>query len=125
MIYTFKDESGEQWEIDTEKLTWARASSILAAPTISAAENDMPRFVAAEEGSLAPYGMGRFGLIGRRPPELSILSIGHIPITDDDGEIVMMCLIQSNVVIKDVEHQEVKRFKTQPLAPAPIPGPPQ
>jgi len=121
MIYTFKDESGEQWQIDTEKLIWSRASSILSAPSVAAAENDMARFVPQEEGQLAPMGMGRFSFVGRRPPQLSIISIGHIPVTDDDGEIVSVCLVQSNVIIKDVEHQEIKRFRVQPLAPPQMP----
>ena len=124
MLYNFRDSDDQQWQIDTERLTWARASSILSAPSVTAAENNMARFIATEEGSLAPLGMGRFGLVGRRPPDLSIVSIGHVPITDDDGQIVLVCLIQSNVTIKDAQHQEIKRFKIQPLAPPPMPGQP-
>ena len=124
MLYNFKTvEDDQQWVVDTEKLTWARASSILATSSVKAAENNLARFVAAEEGLLAPFGGGAFRLVGRKPfvdgkPSLVIVAIIWVPVTDEDGAITMVGILQSNVDTKDAKPQDIKRFKMECLPAA-------
>src|SRR5262249_35411517 len=109
MLYNFKTvDDDQQWVIDVEALTWARASSILATASVKSAENNLARFVAAEEGPLAPMGGGAFRLVGRRPivdgkPSLAVLAIIWVPVTDEDGQITMMGLLKANVNTKDIK----------------------
>lgn len=121
MIYNFKDASEQMWVIDTESLSWSRASSIIAAPSIVAAESNVARFVPTEEGELTALGGGRYVLEGRKQfddegkPQLAIVIILTLLSADNDGTCVTF--LQSNVEIKDAQHQQIKNFHTQCLAP--------
>jgi hypothetical protein len=53
--------------INTMDMKWGRASSIMAAPTLAAAEKALASFVFAEDGVLVPMGAGRYSLDGRTP----------------------------------------------------------
>lgn len=126
MLYNFKTESDDQqWVIDTEALTWARASSILATPSVKAAETGLARFAAQEEGQLVPFGQGVFRFVGRQEenpdgtPNLAIIAIFWVPVTDrQSSQVIMVCVIQANVNIKDAKSQEIKQFKTECLPAA-------
>jgi hypothetical protein len=125
MIYNFRTESdGQQWVVDTEALSWAKASSIIASPTIKAAETNIARFVPAEEGQLIPLGAGRFALNGRKPfdaenkPQLAIFIVLTLLTADNEGTCVT--LFQANVPIKEVQHQHIKNFHIQCLPPLKI-----
>jgi hypothetical protein len=136
VIYNFKTtEDGQQWVIDTEALTWARASSILATPSVKAATSNLARFVASEEGKLIPMGGGRYALEGRRPldkdrkPQLALVIILNILTSEGDGSCVTF--IQANVDVKDLQHTEIKNFHVEclpairpPNRPAPQAMPP-
>lgn len=138
MIYNFKtEEDDQQWTVDTEKLTWARASSILTTPSVKAAENKLARFVPIEEGSLAPMGGGRYALAGRKPTtgirnedgsekqQLAQIAIACVPVTDEtDSQIVLVTLIQANVALKDAHQQEIKRHQIELMAPFQAPNRP-
>jgi hypothetical protein len=123
VLYNFKTvEDNQQYVVDTERLTWARASSILSAPSVTAVESKIARFVAAEEGRLIPLGGGRFAFEGRSPfdkdgkPQLAIAIIVHVPVTDPaDGKVALVCLIQTNVNIKDGAHTEIQKFVVENL----------
>ena len=68
MIFNFKTVEGdEQYVIDPEAQTWAKASSIIATPSVKAAESNIARFVPIEEGKLVPLGGGRYRLHPRKP----------------------------------------------------------
>lgn len=68
MIYQFKCASDDSlFAINTMDLKWGRASSILAAPSVGAAANNVTSFVFVEEGALVPMGAGRYSLDGRTP----------------------------------------------------------
>ena len=47
------------------ELRWGRASSIVAAPTLAAAEHALSSFVFVEEGTLVPMGAGIYSMDGR------------------------------------------------------------
>lgn len=120
MLYNFRTtEDSQQWTVDTEQLKWARASSILAAPSVKAVESHLARFVAAEEGPLIPMGGSRFAMAGRQPldaagkPQLAIVIIVTVLTSEDGGSAVTF--IQANVEIKDFQHQEIKKFRTEVL----------
>lgn len=122
MIYNFKtEEDDQQWVVDTELLTWARASSIIAAPTIIAAEANIARFVPTEEGKLIPLGGGRYNLEGRQPfdenhkPQLSLFMIITVLSTENEG--TCMTFFQANVAAKGVQHQNIKNFESRCLPP--------
>ena len=130
MIYNFKTvEDNQQWVVDVEALTWARASSIIAAPSVEAAEHNLARFVAAEEGKLAPMGAGRYVFVGRKltgangQPQIAIFTVASIPVKDDDGKIVLVTLMQSNVDIKDGQQEQIQKFKVECLPAARRPQP--
>lgn len=119
MLYNFKTVADDQqWVIDTEALTWARASSILAAPTIKAAASNLAHFEAVESGPLAPFGNGVFRFVGRKEPQLAIIAVFWVPVTDEDSQITMVNILQANVDIKDGKAQDIKRYKTECLPAA-------
>jgi hypothetical protein len=138
VIYNFRTtDDGQQWMIDTESQPayWAKASSILAAPSVSAAANNSASFVPQEEGTLVPLGGGRYALKGRKPigpdgkPQLSIIIILTVLSSEEGGTCVTF--VQTNVDIKDLQHAEIKNFKTEalpavktPTRPAPQAMPP-
>lgn len=122
MIYNFKTESDDQmWVMDTEALTWARASSIISTPSVQAAQSNLAHFVPSEEGRLIPLSNGRFALEGRKPfdadgkPQFAIFIILNILSSENDGTCVTF--IQANVALKDGQHQHIKNFHTQCLPP--------
>jgi hypothetical protein len=57
----------ELFAINTVDMKWGRASSIVAAPTLAAAEKSLASFVFCEDGVLVPMGAGRYSLDGRTP----------------------------------------------------------
>ena len=132
MIYNFKTDEG-RWAIDDERLTWARVSSILATPSVIAAENNIARFVAEEEGLLAPVRGGSFILVGRKPtdkkgqPQLSMVSIVWKPIRDPDNanKMTMVTLFQANVPTSDLQTEKIEAYYAQCLLPPGRPAPPQ
>src|SRR5271154_678168 len=65
MIYQFKTMDDELFAINTVELRWGRASSIVAAPTLAAAEQALSSFVFVEEGTLVPMGAGIYSMDGR------------------------------------------------------------
>ena len=66
MAYQFKASDDELFVIDIENMRWGRASSILSAPSVSAAtDGAIARFIYSEEGDLVPMGAGSFSLNGR------------------------------------------------------------
>lgn len=122
MLYNFRTtDDSQMWAVDTEALTWAKASSILATPSVKAAESNIARFVASEEGALIPMGGGRYALEGRKPvddagkPQLAIFILVTILSAEDGG--VCVVFIQANVAIQDAQHQEIKKFKMECLPP--------
>lgn len=122
MIFNFKTElDSQQWVIDTEELNWARASSLVAAPSIKAAETNLARFVPTEEGKLIPMGGGRYALEGRKPfdenknPQLAFIVILTILSAENEGTCVTF--MQTNVAIRDLQHQQIKNFVSQTMPP--------
>ena len=67
MVYQFRTLDNELFVINTVELKWGRASSILAAPSVLAAEQKLANFEYKEEGILVPMGAGRYSLDGRTP----------------------------------------------------------
>ncbi len=67
MIYEFQTLDDETFVLNTLNLTWGRASTILAAPSVLAAEQKLARFEFKEQGTLVPMGGGRYSLDGRTP----------------------------------------------------------
>ena len=122
MIFNFKTElDSQQWVIDTEEFNWARASSLVAAPSIKAAETNLARFVPTEEGKLIPMGGGRYALEGRKPfdenknPQLAFIVILTILSAENEGTCVTF--MQTNVAIRDLQHQQIKNFVSQTMPP--------
>lgn len=123
MIYNFKTvDDDQQWVVDSEELNWARASSLVAAPTIKAAETNLARFVPTEEGKLIPMGGGRYALEGRKPfvgpdnhPQLAIIVILTLLSAENNGTCVTF--MQANVAVKDLQHQQIKNFVAQCMPP--------
>jgi len=127
MLYNFKlAENGDQYVIDTENFTWALASSIIASPTIAAAEGNLANFVPKEEGKLIPMGAGTYAFEGRLPftedgkPSLAVVVIFSNFVFDDNGQAVCVTLIQGNVALKELQHPEIKLFHTECLNPFPM-----
>lgn len=122
MIYSFKLTDGDiQYVVDTESLTWARASSIISAPSIDAAKNNFANFVPQEEGRLIPLGSGRFALDGRKPfdaeghPQFAIFVILTVLSSDQEG--TCFTALQANVATKDFQHQQIKNFHAHCMPP--------
>jgi hypothetical protein len=122
MKFNFKTVSDEQqWVIDTEDGTWARASSIISASSIVAAEHNAAHFVPQEEGHLIPMGGGRYAFEGRKPfdeqgkPQLAVVCILTLLSSDDGGTCVT--LIQGNVALKELQHQTISKFHAECLPP--------
>jgi hypothetical protein len=67
VIYQFRSwPDDELFVLDIVNQKWGRASSILSAPSVSAAaEGAVARFVYSEEGALIPMGAGVFNMDGR------------------------------------------------------------
>lgn len=111
MIYHFEVASdGATFVIDTETMRWGRASSILSAPSITAAEKNLAKFELAEEGDLIPMGAGTYNLDGRTPKSkgpgegLSTVGIMAVPFGD-----TLILYLRANVKIKD------DTFKSNPI----------
>lgn len=105
MIYSFEVESGENFVVNTATLKWGIASSILSAPSIVAAENNMAKFEFSTEGSLIPMGAGTYNLDGRTPKDgLSTVGLLCIPF-----ENTLVIYLRTNVPIKD------GTFKSNPI----------
>ena len=129
MIFNFKTvQDYQQWQIDTENGTWARASNIIAAPTVIAAAQNIARFVPQEEGKITPLGGGRYALTGRQPfldgqPQLAVICILTLLSADNDG--TCLTLIQGNVPLKELQHQPIKNFAMECLPPLQLTKAPQ
>lgn len=129
MIYNFRAvefDNEEQFVIDTdpEVLTWARTSSIISAPSVVAAGQNLVNFVPIEQGKLNSLGGGRYTLEGRQPfskdgkPQLSIIVI--LSVLSGDNEGTNYIFLQANVPTSEFQHQEIKHFQTQCLQALPI-----
>jgi hypothetical protein len=80
MKYQFKTEDDQLWVIDTLNLVWGKASSILSAPSVAAAEQKLSNFEYSESGTLVPMGGGRYSMDGRTPKDgLSTVGIMSVP----------------------------------------------
>jgi hypothetical protein len=91
-------------------MRWGRASSILSAPSIAAAEQNLAKFEFSEEGELIPMGGDTFALDGRTEKTegpgkgLSKVTIHSIPFID-----TLIVSISANVALKD------STFKSNPI----------
>lgn len=133
MIYTFKTEDKEElYVLDTnpEVLTWARASTILATPSLTAAENEVARYVPIEEGKLVPGGGGNYTFDGRNPREytkkglptpLVSVSILSLPVND-----TLHTYLAANVRIKEdsFELGPIKKFQCHVVQAPKVDAPP-
>lgn len=110
MIYHFETLDNTTWVIDTETMRWGRASSILSAPSITAAENNLAKFELAEEGDLIPMGAGTYNMDGRtektQGPGAGLSTIGIMAVPFGD---TLILYLRANVKIKD------DSFKSNPI----------
>jgi hypothetical protein len=101
MVYQFKTVDDELFVLNTETMRWGRASSLLAAPSITAAEHKLAQFVYSEEGDLIPMGGGVYNLDGRTPqtqgPGAGLSSVGLMAIPFGD---TLVYWLQANVPLK-------------------------
>ena len=68
MLYQIKTLDEELFIFDIVNQKWGRASSILSAPSVSAAaDGAVARYVYSEEGALISMGAGVFSMDGRTP----------------------------------------------------------
>jgi hypothetical protein len=106
LIYSFVvEKTDENFVINTETMRWGIASSILSAPSIVAAENNMAKYEFSAEGELIPMGGDTFALDGRTEKDgLSKVTIHSIPFID-----TLIVSISANVEIKD------ETFKSNPV----------
>lgn len=65
MKYKFETEDGATFVLDLMNMRWGRVSTILAAPSVKAVENDAFTYNMLEEGDLIPMGGGVYTLQGR------------------------------------------------------------
>ena len=89
MIYQFRTAADDAlFVLNTAEMKWGRASTILAAPTVAAAENSLANYQYLEEGILVPMGGGRYSLDGRTPKTegkgagLSTVGLMAVPFED-------------------------------------------
>ena len=106
MIYSFEvADTGENFVLNTATMKWGIASSILSAPSLVAAENNMAKFEFSVEGALIPMGAGVYALDGRQPKDgLSTVGILCVPFED-----TLVVYLRANVKIKDGS------FKSNPI----------
>ena len=118
MTYTFRTEDGQHWALDTERGMWSKTSSLLAAPSIIAAEHGLSHLAATETGKLIPIGGGRYAFEGRQPKDgLCLITIMTVLSIEDGGSCVTF--LQANVNIMDAAHEDIKKYKCECL-PAPV-----
>jgi hypothetical protein len=118
VIYQFKALDNELFVIDTASMRWGRASSILATPSVAAAEQNLSRFVYSEEGELIPQGAGVYTLLGRTPKTegpgagLSVVALMAVPFEE-----TLVLYLKANVPIKPDSFQSnpIKHVKYQIL----------
>ena len=102
MIYQFKTQDDELFVLDIVNQKWGRASSILSAPSVSAAtDGAIARFVYSEEGALVPMGAGVFNMDGRTEktegPGAGLSSVGIMAVPFEDK---LILYLRPNVNIK-------------------------
>jgi hypothetical protein len=115
VTYEFKTEDGQLWTIDTERGTWARVSTILAAPSVIAAESNLSNYVPAEGGRLVSIGNGQYYLEGRQPKD-GLCRVAVITVLTDEDEGSCVTFLQANVTVKDPNHREIKKYRCVALA---------
>ena len=101
MIYHFKTLDEEIFVVNTGEMKWGRASTMLAAPSISAVEHKLANYVFAEEGVLAVEGHGRYLLVGRTEkstPGNGLCAVGILTIPYIDKFVVGLA---PNVPVKE------------------------
>jgi hypothetical protein len=110
MIYHFETTDNETFVIDTATMKWGRASSILSAPSIQAAENNLAKYEFSESGDLISMGAGTYNMDGRTPrtegPGAGLCTIGILCVPFEDTLVVYL---RANVKIKD------DTFKSNPI----------
>jgi hypothetical protein len=122
VIYHFKTADDELFVLNTVTMRWGRASTILASPSITAAEKQLTQYVYSEEGDLVAMGGGVFNMEGRSPetkgPGAGLCSVGIIAIPYDD---TLVMYVQANVPIKQdsFSSNPIKHFKYQILSQEP------
>jgi len=110
MVYHFQTLDESTFVINTESMRWGRASSILSAPSIQAAEQNLAKFEFSEEGQLIPQGAGTYSLDGRTEKTtgpgagLFAVTILSIPFID-----TLVIELKANVPLKD------GTFKSNPI----------
>ena len=122
MVFTFKTKAdSQQWQLDSENLTWQRVSSLITTPSVTAAENDIARFVPVESGILTALGGGRYVLEGRKPfdengtPQLAVVIFLTLLSSENSGTCVTF--IQSNVEVEGLTHEPISKFETHEMPP--------
>lgn len=122
MVFTFKTKADSQnWSIDTENLTWSRVSSLIATPSIMAAESNIARFVPVESGELNALGGGRYTFDGKKPfdengiPQLAVICVLTLLSSEENGTCVTF--LQANVETEDLKHEPVSKFETRCMPP--------
>ena len=127
MLYQFHSSDDELFIIDVVNQKWGRASSILSAPSISAAaDGAVARYVYSEEGALIPMGAGGFNLDGRTPktegPAAGLSAVGIMSVWFEAYNIIYL---RPNVNVKPDSFicgapEEAQKFiKYQILQPNP------
>jgi hypothetical protein len=101
MIYHFRDLTDQLFVVDTAKMRWGKASSILATPSLSAAEKQLAHYEMSESGDLIPMGGGVYNFDGRTPKD-GISSVGILAIPYEDH---LLIYLKPNAPIKEDSFQ--------------------
>jgi hypothetical protein len=102
MIYQFRCESdNELFVINTVEMTWGRASTLVAAPSITAVEARLANFQFHEQGTLIAMGAGAYNMDGRTPetkgPGAGLSTVGILTVPYDN---YLVLFLRANVKIK-------------------------
>lgn len=103
MVYQFRTEDDALFVINTMAATWGRASTILSAPSVTAAaESQLANYQYLEEGTLVPMGGGRYSLDGRTPktegPGAGLSTVGLMAVPFDHD---LYLYLLPNVPVKE------------------------
>ena len=102
MLYQIKTLDEELFIFDIVNQKWGRASSILSAPSVSAAaDGAVARYVYSEEGTLVPMGAGVFNMDGRTEktegPGAGLSSVGIMAVPFEQS---LILYLRPNVNVK-------------------------
>lgn len=126
LVYQFKTTDDSLFVINTVTMRWGRASTILSAPSVTAAEHKLMQFVYSEEGELVPMGNGIYNMEGRTPetkgPGEGLSSIGIMAIPFEDT-LVMYLTANAPVKPDSFESNPIKHFKYVIMQEPPVDKP--